>query len=179
MEPHSIKQKRTASGAGIRRRIFTGTGGQIMYCETDDIPMMGIMGIALHKMINTAKGMYREFDLNRSQAAILFTLHRRKTMSQRELAEELDMTAPSITSAIQKMERGGYITRRPDQCDQRVMRLTLAERGQSCIQAVKDVGRRMDEIILGGMSLEEKLLFRRMMLQVKENLEKYERKEKA
>ncbi len=150
-----------------------------MSCETNDIPLMGIMGIVLHKMLNTAKCMYQEFDLNRSQAAILFTLHRRKSISQKELARELNMTAPSITSAIQKMEREGYITREPDKSDQRVMRLTLAERGRSCIQSVKDVGKRMDEIILGGMSLEEQLLFRRLMLQVKDNLENYERKEEV
>lgn len=150
-----------------------------MSCETNDIPLLGIMGIVLHKMLNTAKGMYQEFDLNRSQAAILFTLHRRKSISQKELAQELNMTAPSITSAIQKMEREGYITREPDKWDQRVMRLTLAERGKACIQSVKEVGERMDEIIQGGMSLEEQLLFRRLMLQVKDNLEKYERKEKV
>ena len=150
-----------------------------MSCETNDIPLMGIMGIVLHKMLNTAKCMYQEFDLNRSQAAILFTLHRRKSISQKELARELNMTAPSITSAIQKMEREGYITREPDKSDQRVMRLTLAERGKSCIQSVKDVGKRMDEIILGVMSLEEQLLFRRLMLQVKDNLENYERKEEV
>lgn len=150
-----------------------------MSCTENDIPLLGIMGIVSHKMLNTAKGMYQEFDLNRSQAAILFTLHRRKSISQKELARELNMTAPSITSAIQKMEREGYITRETDQHDQRVMRLTLAERGKSCIQSVKDVGERMDEIILGGMSLEEQLLFRRLMLQVKDNLEKYERKEEV
>lgn len=150
-----------------------------MQCNTDDIPLMGIMGIVLHKMINTAKGMYKEFDLNRSQAAILFTLYRRESMSQRELAEELNMTPPSITSAIQKMEREEYITRRPDKWDQRVMRLTLAERGRACIQYIREVGDHMDEVILGGMSLEEKLLFRRLMLQVKENLENYRREEKA
>lgn len=89
------------------------------------------------------------------------------------------MTAPSITSAIQKMEREEYITRSPDKWDQRVMRLALAERGKACIQSVKEVGSRMDEVILSGMSLEEKLLFRRLMLQVKDNLENYERKEKV
>ena len=144
-----------------------------------DIPILGLMGIVSHRAMNTAKGMYQEFDLNRSQAAILFTLHRRKSISQKELARELNMTAPSITSAIQKMEREKYITRETDKSDQRVMRLTLAERGKACIQSVKNVGERMDEIIQGGMSLEEQLLFRRLMLQVKDNLEKYERKEEV
>ena len=150
-----------------------------MNCETNDTPLMGIMGIVLHKMLNTAKGMYQEFDLNKSQAGILFTLHRSDSMSQKELAARLNVTPPSITSSIQKMERDGYLTRHPDPADQRVMRLTLAERGKACIQSVKNVGERMDEIIQGGMSLEEQLLFRRLILQVKDNLEKYERKEEV
>ena len=79
---------------------------------------------------------------------------------------------------IQKMERDQYITREPDRHDQRVMRLTLTEKGKSCIQAVKDVADRMEDIMLQGMSLEEKLLFRRLLIQTGENLMNHERKEK-
>lgn len=100
-------------------------------------------------------------------------------MSQKALAEQLNVTAPSITSLIQKMEKTGYITRRPDDQDQRVMRLSLTEKGKSCIQSVKDVAERMEKIIFEGMSVEERLLFRRLMLQVNENLDNYERKERA
>ena len=100
-------------------------------------------------------------------------------MSQKELAAKLNITAPSITSMIQKMERDQYITREPDRHDQRVMRLTLTEKGKSCIQAVKDVADRMEDIMLQGMSLEEKLLFRRLLIQTGENLMNHERKEKA
>lgn len=123
--------------------------------------------------------MYREFDMNRSSAGVLFLLYQRKTMSQKALAEQLNVTAPSITSLIQKMEKTGYITRRPDDQDQRVMRLSLTEKGKSCIQSVKDVAERMEKIIFEGMSVEERLLFRRLMLQVNENLDNYERKERA
>ena len=122
--------------------------------------------------------MYREFDLNRSQASVLFMLHQQDSMSQKELAAKLNITAPSITSMIQKMERDQYITREPDRHDQRVMRLTLTEKGKSCIQAVKDVADRMEDIMLQGMSLEEKLLFRRLLIQTGENLMNHEWKEK-
>ena len=59
------------------------------------------------------------------------------------------------------------------------MRLALTEKGRSCIQAVKNVADRMEEIFFQGMSLEEKLLFRRLLIQAGENLTNYERKEKA
>ena len=151
----------------------------MIQCDMKDIPILGLMGIVSHRAMNTAKGMYQEFDLNRSQASVLFMLHQRDSMSQKELAAQLNITAPSITSMIQKMERDGYLTRHPDPKDQRVMRLSLTEKGKSCIQAVKDVADRMEEILFQGMSLEEKLLFRRLMIQAGDNLESYERNKKV
>lgn len=148
-------------------------------CDMKEIPVLGLIGIVSHRTMNAAKDMYKEFDLNKSRANVLFLLHQQEPMSQKELAEQMNMTAPSITSSIQKMEREGYITRRTDPCDQRMMRLTLTEKGRACVQSVKDVADRMERLILEGMSTEEKLLFRRLLLQVNENLENYERKEKA
>ncbi len=156
-------------------------GKRMFHCDMNEIPILGLLGIVSHRVKNTAKSMYQEFDmnLNRSSAGVLFTLHQRKTISQKELAEQLNVTAPSITSLIQKMEKSGYISRRPDEQDQRVMRLSLTEKGESLVQSVKDVSDRMEQILLEGMSLEERLLFRRLMLQVNENLDNYERKERA
>lgn len=142
-----------------------------MNCDLDEIPFLGLLGIVMHKVMNCAKGMYQEFDLNRSMASILFTLNRREALSQKELAKSLNVSAPSITSSIQKMERAGYITRQPDKEDQRVMRLSLTEKGRSCIQGVKTVADQMEELMLRGMNTEEKLLLRRLMQQIYENLE--------
>ena len=153
-------------------------GKVMIQCDMKEIPILGLIGIVSHGAVNTARGMYREFDLNRRQASVLFMLHQQDSMSQKELAAKLNITAPSITSMIQKMERDQYITREPDRHDQRVMRLTLTEKGKSCIQAVKDVADRMEDIMLQGMSLEEKLLFRRLLIQTGENLMNHERKEK-
>ena len=82
----------------------------------------------------------------------------------------MNMTPPSITSTIQKMERSGYITRKPDPSDQRVMRLELTEKGESCIQTVKMIADQMEEMLSRGMSAEEKILFRRFLMQINDNL---------
>ena len=57
-----------------------------------------------------AQKMFDKYGLNKSQAGILFMLHHeeavsQKPLSQKELAKKLNVTAPSITSAIQKMEK--------------------------------------------------------------------------
>ncbi len=142
-----------------------------MQCSLNDIPDLGLMGIVMHRVMQMAKSRYQEFDLNWSQASILFTLHDHSSMSQKALASQFNMSPPAITSAIQKLERGGYIKRRPDESDQRVMRLELTEKGTSCIQAVRDVAEEIRELVFRGMTQEEIMLFRRLLIQINTNLE--------
>ena len=142
-----------------------------MQSDLSNVPDLGLLGIVLHRVMKRAKSKYEEFDLNRSQASILFTLHQRSSMSQKELAESLNMTPPSITSAIRKMEQEGYIRRRQDESDQRVMPLALTEKGAACVENVKRVADEMHELIFQGMSPEEIMLFRRLLIQINENLE--------
>ena len=141
-----------------------------MQCEEKDMPAFGLMGMLMHKMMNRAKDMYREFDLNKSQAGILFTLHHSDSMSQKELAARLNVTPPSITSSIQKMEKEGYLTRHPDPADQRIMRLTLTEKGESCIKGVYAVAEQMEELMFRGMTREEIMLFKSLLFQISDNL---------
>ena len=138
----------------------------------DEIPAIGMMGIVMHKMMNRAQEMYQEFDLNKSQAGVLFTLHRSDSMSQKELAARLNVTPPSITASIQKMERDGYLTRHPDPKDQRVMRLSLTEKGKSCIQGVWTVAQQMEVLMFCNMSGEEVALLKRLLLQISDNLDR-------
>ena len=44
-------------------------------CDINDAPVIGILGIVSHRAKVAAKDMYSVFDLNRSQASILLTLH--------------------------------------------------------------------------------------------------------
>ncbi len=128
-----------------------------MKCHKEDAPLLGLMGQSMRLIGKRAQELYAEYDLNRAQSGILFALHQEDSMSQKELAKRLNVTPPSITSMIKKMEQEGYITRKADEQDQRVMRLTLAEK--------------LEEKVFEGMSVEEKMLFRRLLLQIIENVE--------
>ena len=150
-----------------------------MSCKGQEMPTLGILGMTSHKIGKLAQTMYAEYDLNKSQSMILFQLHRdgricqtQGRISQKELAQKLNVSAPSITSMIQKMEKSGYIVRNVDEKDQRMMRLDLTEKGQACIEHVKAIAEKMDEIAFTGISPEEKMLLRRILFQICENVEK-------
>lgn len=141
-----------------------------MRFDGNNIPILGVLSQVLHLAQQHAKRLFVQYDLAPWQAGILFILHRDGEMSQRKLAERLNLTPPSVTASIQKMEKLGYIRRTPKSGDQRVLLISLTEKGKTYLQGIFDVGHQMEEMAFRGMSLEEKLLLKRLLLQVRDNL---------
>lgn len=136
----------------------------------NDIPTIGVLSQVLHLSKIHSRQLFEKCDLKPGQAGILFVLNHDGEMSQRKLAERLNLTPPSVTAAIQKMEKLDYIRRKPDPGDQRVMLLSLTDNGKSYLEGIFNVGRQMEAMVFKGMSLEEKLLLKRLLIQVRDNL---------
>ncbi len=111
-----------------------------------------------------------ELDIKPSQAGILFSLHCWGELSQKQLAEKIGITPPSMTVAIRKMEELGYVVRKHDENDQRVIKIKLAPKGEECIEGVRRVVYDMEEVIRRGISREEMLLMKRLLTEMKNNL---------
>ena len=92
------------------------------------------------------QGMKRmeELDIKPSQAGILFSLKCWGEQSQRQLAQRVGITPPSMTVALRKMEE--------------------------CIDGIRCVLTEMEEIIYQGISREEVLLMKRLLTEMKNNL---------
>lgn len=118
------------------------------------------------------QGMKRmeEMDIKPSQAGVLFSLKCWGEQSQKQLAERVGITPPSMTVALRKMEEKGYISRKQDEKDQRVIKIQLAPRGEECIEGIQKVVKEMESIIYQGMSREEILLMNRLLANMKQNL---------
>ena len=104
-----------------------------------------------------------KMDLKPSQAGVLFSLKHWGEQSQKQLAERVGITPPSMTVALRKMEEKGYVTRRQDEKDQRVVKIHLAPKGEECIEGIQRVIREMEEIVYQGISREEILLMKRLL----------------
>lgn len=105
-----------------------------------------------------------------SQAGILFALAHEGGLSQKELSRRIGITPPSITAALRKLEGRSYIVRRPDENDQRVIRIWLTEKGSFCLKELRHVLSEADEILYQGFSTEERMLMKRLLLEMRENL---------
>lgn len=136
----------------------------------EDMPFLMLLNHLAHLTKCQAVSQLEEFNLKPNQAGILFVLNCGGMLSQREIAEKIGVKPPSMTVAIQKLERLGYVTREDDKEDQRITRIALTEKGKNCVKTVKELIVQTEEELLRGFSQEEKLLMRRFLIQMQENL---------
>lgn len=64
-------------------------------------------------------------------AGVLRALSESDGISQRDLAEVLHLSRPTVTTMLQRMELNGLIERWDDEADQRLTRIRLTEKGRS------------------------------------------------
>jgi DNA-binding MarR family transcriptional regulator len=69
--------------------------------------------------------------LHHAQGLILFQLWQEDGIAQRVLAKALHITPPTATNTLKRMERDGWITRRREESDQRIVRVYLTEKARS------------------------------------------------
>lgn len=104
------------------------------------------------------------------QPPVLRLLAERDGRSQRELAEQMEITPATLNVMIGRMEKNGLVQRRPDPADQRVSRVYLTGKGRRAHQEIRDIIDRMEGVSFEHFTAEEKVLFRRLLVQMYENL---------
>ena len=72
-----------------------------------------------------------DFDPRRGQGRLLAALKNMSGVNQRELAFILDIRPQSLGELLQKLEQGGYISRKPSEDDKRAMMVELTEKGKN------------------------------------------------
>ena len=109
-------------------------------------------------------------DLKPGQVGILFTLNSEGSMSQKRLAEKMGITPPSMTAAVRMLESRGYIVKDADISDQRVFKIGLSDKGRECIKSLKGIMDEIEENVFRGITHDEKLFLRRLLLEMRKNL---------
>jgi MarR family transcriptional regulator, organic hydroperoxide resistance regulator len=117
----------------------------------------------IHTLLETL-GLYR------GQPSVLQALWEQEGLMHTDLARRLQVQPATITKMLQRMEKAGFVERRPDPDDQRVSRVYLTEPGRSVRAGVQQVWRQLEEEAFAGFTLPERVLLRRFFLDIRENL---------
>ncbi|MGH2498423.1 MAG: MarR family winged helix-turn-helix transcriptional regulator [Ktedonobacteraceae bacterium] len=104
------------------------------------------------------------------QEMFLWQLWRQDGLTQSQIVERMCVQPPTVSKMLDRMEKTGLVERRPDPEDNRISRVYLTKQGHSSQRAVRDIWTNVEQRITEGLSVEERLLLRRLLLQVHENL---------
>jgi DNA-binding MarR family transcriptional regulator len=108
--------------------------------------------------------------VTRSQWWVLAFLSRADGMSQVALAEELDLGKVALGGLIDRLEKTGLVSRRPDDDDRRVKRVFLTKKSHALISEIRDSVSETEKIIIDEINDADLRATVRALRKMKENL---------
>lgn len=104
------------------------------------------------------------------QDNLLYRLWLGDGVTQMQLCEHLKCEPPTVTNMVKSLEQNGFIYRKRDLKDARIMRIFLTEKGRALQKPVEMKWREQQEKLLQSISAEDRLVLRQLMQQMESNI---------
>lgn len=121
-----------------------------------------------------AHALLEGLGLYHGQPRLLLVLWREEGQTQSQLAEHLRVAPATMTKMLQRMAETGFVERRRDSPDQRVVRVYLTEAGHAVQEQVQQVWAQMEREVLEGFEPDEREQLRGFLLRIRDNLRERE-----
>lgn len=112
----------------------------------------------------------RQLGLTRAQWLVLTRLSRHPGASQSELADMLEVERATAGRMVDRLERKGWVARRPDPMDRRINRLFLSPEADRVRAGMLDIADQTLEDALTPLSANERAAFGDALARVKRRL---------
>ena len=108
--------------------------------------------------------------LQKSARLLLMELARKDGRTQLDLVKATHLKAPTISVVLQKLEKEGYVTKRPDEYDLRATRVTLTEKGRALDEQMRKTIYEEDEVAMSNLTDSERETLVRLLSKVRNTL---------
>ena len=109
------------------------------------------------------QGHMHKIGLHRGQGFALIHLWHNDGMPQRDLSRSMHISPASVTNMLQRMERDGWIERKRDETDQRVVRVYLTVKAKETRIQAKRVFQEMEDALNSIYTSEEQSTLKRLL----------------
>ena len=113
-------------------------------------------------------------DLEGARGRIIFALWGNDGVPIKTLCEKTSLDKSTLTGIIDRLERDGYIERKPSETDKRSTLISLTGKEQEFAKNIQKVSNQMNEIFYKGFSDEEITQFDKMLARILENCKEAE-----
>lgn len=115
----------------------------------------------------------------RSQHQMLMCLGENPGCSQTFLAEQMHISTAAVTTALQKLEKGGYIVREMSSTDNRANQIRITEKGRVVIEQSHRIFAKLEGGMYAGFSEAELQRLQEYYDRILKNLEKQNESKEA
>jgi len=115
----------------------------------------------------------REFGLRVPEWRALAALYARQKCTMSDLADLATIDRTTLTRTVDRMQDAGWLSRLADSEDMRVTRLALTAQGRKLFEKVWPTVARLNELALSGLSNSQIDSLRKILGQMRANLEAY------
>ncbi len=112
----------------------------------------------------------QEHGLTRSQWQVLAHLWRDDGLQQKALAEQMDITAITLTGLLDRLERDGWVTRKEDPQDRRAKRVYLTPKVEPVMANIRKLAREVRQHATQGLNKAEQQQLLDLLVRVRSNL---------
>lgn len=105
-----------------------------------------------------------------STRLIIIHLARKDGVTQLDLVKLTHLKAPTVSVALGRLEKLGFITRAPDTGDQRAVRVYLTEKGRELDRSTLQRIRETDAILMQGITPDESLQLMDLLSRIRQNM---------
>ncbi|MDF2870619.1 MAG: hypothetical protein K0R05_2194 [Anaerocolumna sp.] len=113
----------------------------------------------VHRLIHSehhSKNPDAQNNIGRAQGIVLKILAEKDGMTQTEITEKLDIRPSSLGELVMKLEKNGYVERRQNENDKRVINVFLTEKGREFEKELINPRQKAAETWCAGLSEEDK-----------------------
>ncbi len=132
-------------------------------------PMM-ILNEVSHLMIDRIRSNHDELFSQRSIRLLIMELARKDGRTQLDLVNATHLKAPTVSVAMQKLEKEGIVDRKPDEYDLRATRVYLTEKGREMDNRTRRAVHDAEELAMASLSEEERETLSRLLIKIRESL---------
>ncbi|MDX1990776.1 MAG: MarR family winged helix-turn-helix transcriptional regulator [bacterium] len=108
--------------------------------------------------------------LHAGQEMFLMHLCQQDGQTQSQLAERMGVQPPTVNKMLSRMESNGLVTRGTDSEDSRVSRVYLTEKSRALESDIQQAWADLEARTTANLTVDERVLLRRLLLQVVANL---------
>jgi DNA-binding MarR family transcriptional regulator len=115
-----------------------------------------IMPVIMREFLKHQSGEFYRTKITMPQFVVLEALHRHGELNMTDMANFMNVTTAAMTGIVERLVRDGYVTRKHDPGDRRIIKICTTVKGLAIVKKVLEDRKKMTMKIFGMISQEER-----------------------